>query len=71
MPALLLGLALAARADDAPSRYRSSPVRVADRYVLSPSMRLRAPKEPDGTIAMSRQAWLRLFGSLGLTNTGG
>lgn len=41
-------------------------VRVADRWVLSPGMRLRAPKEPDGTMAMSRQAWIRLCGSLGL-----
>jgi hypothetical protein len=45
-------------------------VRVADRYVLSPTMRLRAPKGPDGRIAMSRQAWIRLFGSLGLTESG-
>jgi len=45
-------------------------VRVADRYVLSASMRRRAPKEPDGTITMSRQPWIRLFGSLGLTESG-
>lgn len=45
-------------------------VRVADRWVLSPSMRLRVPKEPDGTIAMARQAWIRLCGSLGLAGGG-
>jgi hypothetical protein len=44
-------------------------LRVAERYVLTPLMRLRAPKEPDGTIAMSRQAWIRLSGSLGLSGT--
>lgn len=43
-------------------------VRVADRYVLSPLMRLRAPKEADGAIATSGQAWIRLCGSLGLTD---
>jgi hypothetical protein len=40
--------------------------RVADRYVLSAAMRLRVPKEPGGATAMSRQAWIRLCGSLGL-----
>ena len=45
-------------------------VRVADRYVLTPTMRLRAPKGPDGSIVMSGQAWIRLLGSLGLTETG-
>jgi hypothetical protein len=42
-------------------------VRVADRYVLSPLMRLRAPKASDGTIVMSGQAWIRLSASLDLT----
>lgn len=45
--------------------------RVADRYVLSPSMRLRVPKGPDGAIAMSRQAWIRFCGSLGLAGPAG
>ena len=45
--------------------------RVADRYVLSPSMRRRAPKGPDGAIAMSRQAWIRFCGSLGLAGAAG
>ena len=45
-------------------------LRLADRHVLSPSMRLRAPKSPDGTIAMSQQAWIRFCGSLGLVGGG-
>lgn len=45
-------------------------LQVADRYVLTPLMRLRAPKDPDGAMAMSRQAWIRLVDSLGLTETG-
>lgn len=40
--------------------------RTADRYILSAVMRLRAPKASDGTIGMSRQAWIRLCGSLDL-----
>jgi hypothetical protein len=45
-------------------------VRVADRYVLSPTMRLRVPKGPNGAVTMSRQAWIRLCGSLGLVGDG-
>jgi hypothetical protein len=41
-------------------------VRCAERYVLSPSIRGRLAKAPDGTVTMSRQAWVRLCGSLGL-----
>lgn len=41
-------------------------VRYDERYVLSPSTRARVPRAPDGTVAMSRQAWVRFCGSLGL-----
>ncbi len=44
-------------------------VRYAERYVLSPSIRARLAKAPDGKIAMSRQAWVRLCGSLGLAGS--
>ena len=45
---------------------RGLAVRIADRYVLSPLMRLRAPRSPDGSIAMGRQLWIRLCSSLDL-----
>jgi hypothetical protein len=44
-------------------------VRSADRFVLSPSIRGRLAKAPDGKVAMSRQAWIRLGGSLGLAGS--
>ena len=48
---------------------RSLVVRYAERYVLSPSIRARVPRDPDGAVAMSRQSWVRLGGSLGLAGS--
>ena len=48
---------------------KSLVVRYAERYVLSPSIRARLAKAPDGKVAMSRQAWVRLCGSLGLAGS--
>ena len=44
-------------------------VRYAERCVLSPSIRARLAKEPDGKVTMSRQVWIRLCGSLGLAGS--
>jgi hypothetical protein len=48
---------------------KSLVVRYAERYVLSPSIRARLALAPDGKIAMSRQGWVRLCGSLGLAGS--
>jgi hypothetical protein len=48
---------------------KSLVVRYAERYVLSPSIRGRLATQPDGKVVMSRQAWVRLCGSLGLAGS--
>ena len=48
---------------------KSLVVRYAERYVLSPSIRGRLTKARDGKVAMSRQTWVRLGGSLGLAGS--
>lgn len=41
-------------------------VELGDRYVLSPSILARVPREADGTVATGRQTWVRFCGALGL-----
>jgi hypothetical protein len=48
---------------------KSLVVRYAERYVLSPSIRPRLATDLDGKVTMSRQAWVRLCGSLGLAGS--
>jgi hypothetical protein len=48
---------------------KSLVLRYAERYVLTPSIRARLALAPDGKVAMSRQAWVRLCGSLGLAGS--